>query len=129
MNRSELIERRKNERFQAGRDTFVRSSSNRQKYWKIIDISKCGLAFRYVSKGREKWDRSHELDIVKRSTSRETLFSVRKIPFKSVSDFKIVKEPVSHFEIRRCSIQFGKLTDYQISRLESFIQNHTLAEA
>ena len=130
MNKSEFIERRKTERFQTQGDIFIRPSFNRQrqKYWKLIDISKDGLAFRYVSKEREKWDRSHELDIIKRSISRETLYSVRKIPFKSVSDFEIVKEPVSNFEIRRCSIQFGKLTDFQISRLEAFIHNHTLAE-
>ena len=129
MNRSEVIERRKNERFQAQENTFVRPSSNSQRYWKIIDISKGGLAFRYVSKGREKWDRSHELDIVKRSTSRDTLYSVRKIPFENVSDFEIVQEPVSYFAVRRYSVQFGKITDYQISRLEAFIPSHTLAEA
>ena len=125
MNKSEFIERRKTERFQTQGDIFIRPSFNRQrqKYWKLIDISKDGLAFRYVSKEREKWDRSHELDIIKRSISRETLYSVRKIPFKSVSDFGIVKEPVSNFEIRRCGIQFEKLTDYQISRLEAFIKN------
>jgi len=63
MNRSELIERRKNERFQAQGDTFVRPSSNRQRYGKIIDISKCGLAFRYVSSGRVKWDRAMDPNV------------------------------------------------------------------
>ena len=122
MSKPKLIERRKTERFQARGDIYIRPSSNRQNYWKIIDISRGGLSFRYVSKGKKEWDGTDEVDIIKRSASRETLYSVRKIPFKSVSDFEIVKEPVSNFEIRRCGIQFEneKLTDYQISRLRTF---------
>ena len=118
-----FIERRKNRRFRANEGTFVSPRKSGQKFWQIIDISKNGLSFRYIPY-REDLNRSSELDIL----THDTLFSLEKVPFKSVSDSRIVDESSSIYPLRRHGVQFGMLTPSQISQLDCFIQNHTFGE-
>jgi PAS domain-containing protein len=68
---------------------------------------------------------SHKLDIFLTDGD----FYLGKIPFETISDLEIVnKAPSSSITMRRSSVQFRKLTHYQISQLESFIQNYTVGE-
>ena len=121
--RSEIIERRKNRRFRAHEGTFVSRRTDVHKFWQIIDISKGGLSFRYIP-FREDLKRSTELDIL----TRDTLFSLEKMPFRTVSDSEIADGSISSYTLRRHGVQFGALTPSQISQLDYFIQNHTFGE-
>ena len=123
MIRSELIERRKNGRFRAHEGTFVSRRADVHKFWQIIDISKGGLSFRYIP-FREDLKRSTELDIL----TRDTLFSLEKIPFRTVSDSEINDESASSYTLRKHGVQFGALTPSQIFQLDYFIQKHTFGE-
>ena len=119
----EFIERRKNRRFRANEGTFASPRTNAQKLWQIIDVSKGGLSFRYIPH-REDLKNSSELDIL----TRDTLFSLEKMPFRSVSDSEIADESTSNYPLRRHGVQFGVHTPSQISQLDYFIQNHTFCE-
>jgi hypothetical protein len=89
----------------------------------IIDISKGGLAFRYIE-NKKRINGFSELDILFAAGN----FYLSGLAFKTVSDFIMPKKPFSIITMRRRSVKFGKLTPDQISQLEYFIQNHTVGE-
>ncbi len=122
--REKTLERRKHERFQVPRGAFVGVGPYFMKVGPITDMSIDGLAFRYIG-SEEPSNRSHKLDIFLTDGD----FYLGKIPFETISDSQIVnKAPSSSITMRRSGVQFRKLTHYQISHLESFIQNHTVGE-
>lgn len=125
--KKELSGRRKHRRFQVQDTAFVvlrAPSPHSTKVGQIIDISRQGLAFRYIAdEGRSNG--SSELEIV----SADHSFYLDKVPFKTISDSKTDKDvPFSSIEMRRSGVQFGDLTPNQISRLEYFIWNHATSE-
>lgn len=91
----------------------------------ILDISERGLALRYVADEAPSNRSSADLTIV----SAKPSFHLRKLPFRTVSDFEIAKVPFSSMAPRRLSLQFEELTQHQASRLEHFITTHTTGEA
>ena len=120
------VDRRRHKRFHVRDTAFVvfrapwpRSTSVAQ----IIDISMNGLAFSYIA-GEKRSNSSSKLDILLGNRS----FYLDKVPFKTISDCKAPnKVPLSSIEMRRCGVQFGKLTQEQVSKLKYFIWNHTTA--
>jgi hypothetical protein len=118
------VERRRHKRFKADEGAFASTRVRERKFWQIIDISKGGLAFRYVL-SEENAVGSSELDIM----TGDVGFSLEKIPYKVISDHKIIDEiPSTKLHLRRRSVQFGTLTPEQASQLEYFIRNHTFKE-
>jgi len=94
----------------------------------IVDVSRGGLAFHYVA-GEEKEEEgpngSFELVILLADNN----FHIDKVPFETISDFEIAnKVPFSSITMRRRGVQFGKLTDKQISQLDYFIRNYAIGE-
>jgi hypothetical protein len=83
----------------------------------IIDISMGGLAFSYIE--REDWDgESFDHGVL----LGERDLRIEDIPLKVISDCAI-NSGIS--VIRRCGVQFGKLTAKQMSQLEYFIWANT----
>jgi len=80
----------------------------------IIDISRGGLAFRYLG-DHELAMNPTELDII-----RDEQFALSKIPVKPVSDCPLA---YGYIPMRRRSVQFGELTPWQKAELEHFLQN------
>lgn len=81
----------------------------------LIDISKNGLAFRYV--GIEKWfDDPVELDIVYDD------FCLKNLMVHSVSDLQVSNGVI---QTRRHSVSFSQLTPSQKVQLEQFIERFT----
>jgi len=121
MSNKEIVERRKNERFQGKNGVFVAFRPHYTKLGQISDIGMEGLSFHYMVREEQSNESSDVLDIVVTKGD----FYLGKVPFETVSDFKISKVPISSITIKRCSVKFGALTDDQKSQLEDFIQNHT----
>ena len=91
----------------------------------IVDVSRGGLAFQYVAGEEEGSNGSFELVILVANNN----FHSDKVPFETISDFEIANEvPFSSITMRRRGVQFGKLTDKQISQLDYFIRNHAIGE-
>jgi hypothetical protein len=122
--RKEVVERRKHKRFQVRDSTFVVFRAHwphSTKVGQIIDMSRHGLAFRYIA-GEERSNGSFELEILLGDHS----FYLNKIPFKTISDCEAANEvPFSCIQMRRSGVQFGNLAPNQISQIEYFIRNHT----
>jgi hypothetical protein len=119
------IEQRKHKRFRVQYGAFVAFRVYHRKLGQIIDISRGGLAFRYIANGKRSKG-PDQLDIM----LVEKDFHLKKLPFKTIADFEITSEiPLNSLQTRRCGVQFGKLTKSQISQLDFFIKNHTIGEA
>lgn len=125
MERKELVDRRIHKRFKVQDGALALLRANIRKVGQIIDISRGGLAFRYMSNG-ERLNGSFELDILLANNG----FRLEKVPIKSVSDFEIANETsFSSITMRRLCAQFGELKHNQISQLEYFILNYTTGKA
>ena len=124
MRKKEDIERREYTRFRAKDGALIEVRSHRGRLGEIIDISKGGLAFRYIDIG-DRPKGSFELDIFLKQTG----FRLEKVPAKTISDLKTTKYfPYSSTKTRRQGVQFGELTRNQISKLDHFIKNCTTGE-
>jgi hypothetical protein len=126
MNTTRLpFERRQQPRFKVAEGVFAALVNHGSKLGQIRDISKRGLAFRYIDHGDEFGETS-ELKIIISSGG----VYLDKLPFRKVSDFEIKNEySFSSIKMRQIGLQFGKLTAQQYSRLEEFIKHHTIGEA
>jgi hypothetical protein len=117
------VERRRHPRFQAPIGAFVEVWTHPTRLGEIIDISIGGLAFRYLATKKPS-NGSHKLNIF----LDEKGFRLNDVPFETVTDFGIGQTHVPSVTVRQSGVQFGQLTDQQISQLENFIQNHTAGE-
>jgi hypothetical protein len=124
MSTEKYVERRKYTRFRTRSGALIELRSQRGKLGEIIDISKGGLAFRYIDIG-DRPKGSFELDIFLKGTG----FRLEKVPAKTISDSRTTKYfPFSSTKTRRQGVEFGELTQKQISQLEHFIRNYTTDE-
>ena len=90
----------------------------------IIDISKGGLAFRYVH-GQKPSNGLFELDILWDHIDLNLI----KLKVKTISDYQIPNEfLLDVIPLRRCGAQFAELTKDQISQLKNFIENDSTGE-
>ena len=76
------IEQRVHKRFRVQYGDFIVFRFDDSKLGQIIDISKGGLAFRYVANGKQSKG-PDQLDIM----LAEKDFRMEKLPFKTISDF------------------------------------------
>ena len=120
------VEKRKFKRFKVKDLSFaLLKSASYEELGKIVDISKGGLALQCLV-GEQRIEESVELDIILAGNG----FHIKKMPCKTISDFEITnKIHFSSLKMRRHSIKFGELDDHQISELDYFIKQHTIAEA
>jgi hypothetical protein len=124
MGKKKTVERRKDERFQTGKNTYALLRARGSKLGRVIDISKGGLAFRYVSVG-ERLKGPLELDLL----SHQYDYRIDKIPVKIITDLEVAnKKAFKSTILKRVGVQFGKLTREQKSKLEHFIRDHAVDE-
>ena len=123
----DVIERRKHKRFRVREGAFAALKS----HWfrstilgEIIDISNDGLAFRYIA-AKKRSGLSFKLKMLLADGS----FSLERVPSRTISDIEIGNEfSVDFTPIRRCCVQFTRLTRDQISGLDHFIRNYSIDE-
>ena len=120
MGKKRTVERRKDERLQTGKNTYAVLRARGSKLGRVIDISKGGLAFRYVSVG-ERLKGPLELDLL----SHQYDYRIDKIPIKIITDLEVAnKKAFKSTTLKRVGVQFGKLTREQKSKIEHFIRDH-----
>jgi hypothetical protein len=97
----------------------------RAKYCQIINISKSGLAFRYIGGNGESNDQ-FELDILFIQDSICFTY-LRNIPFKIVwISPDAEKNLSSNIRTKLLGVQFGEMMPNQMSQLDRFIQECTI---
>jgi hypothetical protein len=118
------VERRQQPRFKAVEGVFAALVNHHSQLGQIKDISKTGLAFRYIDHGDASGEAS-ELKIIIRKGG----LYLDKLPFKKVADFQLKNEySFSSLIMRQIGLQFGDLTSRQYIRIEHFIQKHTIGD-
>jgi len=121
----ELAEGRQHNRFKVQNGGFAALRSQFTVLGQILDISRSGLAFRYVASNV----RSHEcaeLKIFKPDGS----FSCDRLPFKTIWDCSMPQDfSLDSLILRHCGVQFGKLGDDRKFDLKYFIENYTTDKA
>ena len=116
------VERRQQPRFKAVEGVFAALVNHHSQLGQIKDISKIGLAFHYIDHGDAPGE-TCELKII---IDKGGLY-LDKLPFKKVSDSLLKSEhSFSSIVMRRVGLQFGELTVHQLTRIEDFIQKHTI---
>jgi c-di-GMP-binding flagellar brake protein YcgR len=124
MGKKRTVERRKDERFQTRKNTYAVLRARGSKLGRVIDISKGGLAFRYVSVG-ERLKGPLELDLL----SHQYDYRIDKVPIKIITDLELAnKKAFKSTTLKRVGVQFGKLTREQKSKIEHFIKDHAVDE-
>jgi hypothetical protein len=115
-------DRRKDERFQVKRFTFVKlCSETDEDIGQLLDISESGLSLRYFLKAQNPINFS-QLGIF----SPDCDLAIDGIPFRVVSDTELPNGfPLDPIMFRRCGIQFGQLTSKQLSELDYFLKTNT----
>jgi hypothetical protein len=117
----QLVERRKDKRFQVTHSAHAVLGPHLRKVGQITDISRGGLAFRYI--GCQDSSELCELDVLSARCC-----SV-KLPFKTICDFEIANQFVlGSIPVRRRGVRFGDLTHDQKSELSRFIQDYTTGD-
>ena len=123
-NMEKLSEQRTQKRFQVQEGVFVLIKNDYSILGQIKNISRGGLAFTYIANG-EKVHELFDVDIFLRGYG----YYLKNVTSKKVADFHVKnKLPFSSFIIRQIGVQFGELTNSQLSQLDNFIQKYTKGE-
>jgi hypothetical protein len=96
----------------------------KSKFGMITDISRSGLAFRYIASGHKEefFVEFPTISIAYNAAG----FAMRNIPCQIIRDFLRTTEPYSKPPIKKtCCIQFDPLTPVQRLQLHYFIANFT----
>jgi hypothetical protein len=118
----ELVEGRQHNRVKVDDGGFAQLPHGFPVLGQIIDISRGGLAFRYVA-SEARTNGSAVLNIL--TTDRR--FRLEKIPAKIIRDSAMPEEfSFGSITLRHCAVQFGDLTPSQKLDLEHFIRSNTL---
>ena len=124
MGKKQTVDRRKDKRFQTEKNTYAVLRARGSKLGRVIDISKGGLAFRYVSVG-QRLKGPLELDLL----SHQYDYRIDRIPVKIITDLELAnKKAFKSTTLKRVGVQFRKLTREQKSKLEHFIRDHAVDE-
>ena len=113
-----LFDRRKHKRFPVPPNTYVQLNDQVSKLGRVLDISKGGLAFRYISVGKAL-KKVFQLDLI----SSQVNPGLNPLPVKVVSEIEMASEtPARAVTLSRAGVQFEELMDEQIDWLKRFIQ-------
>ena len=110
-----FVERRKHQRFHLSDDILV---FNETTFGQIINISKGGLAFRFLTSKDINQDSFFELGILNSASG----FYLENIPCKTVTSTDSAPiHPTGSTIIRRNGVQFGDLSLDQLQKIEEFL--------
>jgi hypothetical protein len=119
------VDQRKHKRYRVKEGVFAWFEGDAGRLGQIVDISRGGLAFQYVSDTGAS-NGPHELGIFLADND----FRLDGIPSRIVSDIDVSEpRPFSTVPLRRCGLQFEDLDPAQLSQLEHLLEEHAKGEA
>ena len=119
-------ERRKTVRFLPQTETYVALRPDFTKLGRLIDISRGGLSFQYISSKVESRGPT-QLDLFTGNNG----FYLSTLRCKVIYDITLSEQETSAtpLERRRCGLEFGEATEAQAAQLELYFTNHVTGEA
>ena len=121
------IERRAIVRLQPKQMTYVAVRPDFNQLGRLLNISINGLGFQYIAEGDPGGGTTFfDIDLFINKSS----FYLQKIPCERIYDIAITTEQVfpKRLSIRRCGVQYGKLSDEQVDLLNYYLLNFTDAD-
>ena len=115
-----LLDRRRHARYEVKEGLLASPVAGKRSYWKMLDISLGGMSFRYIPTGNLSG--FSKIDIV----TQDLDFALEAIHFKVICDSELPDCSASFFELRRCGVQFGLLTNLQEYLLAELIRRYTV---
>lgn len=116
-----MTDRRNEIRYRVRDGVFAIDTHEPQRLGEILDISRSGIAFRYMD-GPNNFKPTTELSVF---SSTHSLF-LSNFPFETVSDIEIEGHFTSAILMRRHSGKFTSLTQPQQEALDNFIDLHSM---
>jgi len=127
--KKEFAERRKHERFKVKNGAIAivnptNALAANQKHCQILNISRGGLALRYIIRDGES-NESVELDVL---FMQDICFTfLKRLPFKSAWISHTASETyLSKLRIEQQGVEFGEMTPQQKSQLDRFLEQCTI---
>lgn len=115
------IEHRRDMRRKAKKGAFVLFGNRKHRIGMLLDISKRGLAFQYVTES----GKVPALSVITIYTDRDSSLSLEALPCRIVYDNEVIPT-VNNLCIRRCGIEFTKLSRYQSAHLKRLLLDYTM---
>jgi len=130
---TELADQRRSTRYRIGGNAYALLKQPQYKeLGKIIDISQTGISFFCINQGDWEAD-SFEIDIFighEQNNCLSEQIILKNIPLKPIAYcHDNDREPNLSTMMRRCGVEFGRLTQDQRARLDLFILRHGFADA
>lgn len=100
---------------------FTTDLHNFVRLGKIIDISRGGVALRYIGVSEE----TSGTFILELLGNEKPAVHLGSVPCRVVYDHQLPGESFGLVVVRRCGIEFGHLSEDQLARLDEFIQNYS----
>lgn len=124
------LEHRKQKRFKVKSGAFASFDPQDVRMGQILDISKNGIAFKYVSYETDNKE-ANDLSI----SIPDDGFKIEKIHLKKVIDQNYDSDlgdeeerAFEHTIFNRCSVEFGDLNMTQRAMIKYFIKNYTMQD-
>lgn len=118
------VERRVNARLRPMRMTYVALRPDFIKLGRLLDISLDGLSFQYIAYDDQSEDTTFfNIDLFMNKYS----YHLKTVPCKRIYDTANNDGMVfaKRLELRRCGLQFKKLTETQVLLLKYYLTNYT----
>jgi c-di-GMP-binding flagellar brake protein YcgR len=120
---TESAERRRHTRYPVQRKAYALLKIQESKLGRIVNISKGGLAFRYMT-ARKRLKDTLDIDIM----ITDNGFRLDNIRVRIISEHEVADEgPFSFLKIRQLGVEFADLSQEQDARLDYFIQKYVVA--
>jgi hypothetical protein len=120
LNMKQEVERRSYHRFRVRAGAIA--ALNDSKLGTITDISRDGLAFRYIDFGYE--DEVESLVAPEVSIVNDAGFALHNVPCRIIrDDYSQPEYPFSTLRMNKCRLQFVEMTPEQRAQLDYFIAN------
>jgi hypothetical protein len=120
-NTKKMIEQRKHKRFYVQNGTYAMLKYKPALMGQITDMSKDGLAIRYID-GEQQLSDSNVLDIFMADSS----FYIEKLQVKTISDREVTDQhSFGSNKARQRGVQFEGLNPIQLFQLYYLLQNYT----
>jgi hypothetical protein len=121
-----IFEKRKYRRFFAKEDAYAILGNHFNKVGRLKDISIAGLALRHIEKTEDNvQDFSKVTIFVSDSKFYLPDLACRMIYDSPLDETNNKRYFKTVFKIKRCGIQFTAITEYQLKKLNFFINHHT----
>jgi len=121
-----IVERRKSERYFTTELVFLAFRPHFCKLGKVKDMNRHGLSFEYLAQDSCDQNSCGEVDIFADGTDAY----LSRLPYSLIYEVQVTKsERPGRLDVRRCGLEFGKLSEHQARQLIAIVDKRTASRS